>query len=252
MIEYDNHEKINKDWFNFNIGIPIKMYSYNETTAYDILTVDQKILRNCIFTPFTFNNCIIDFKLATIDDFDTETQFYSKSGISIYDLDFSLTLKDIATYSMTHKKNYIPDIVIMLSILYNITLIIGSVRNSAYLFDFSKDITNPTPNRLDNSNTSKNYTRIYCGNTIIVIDLKTGNLEINTKNEVTLNTEKLVLKANKINIGDKNSTHKVILGDIMENLFNTHTHSSPAGGTTGVPVKLLDGSELSTVTKLNK
>lgn len=247
MQSYNNYEKLNRNQSSFTVGIPILGYSNNDSIVYDVITINQVVLRGTKFVPFGYNNLRIDFSLNTIKDFNDNTHYYSSS---LYDLDFLSVLKDITSYSNNNKVNYIPDLVFIVTFDFNISVILGSISSTMTLFDSSAllDTTNPTPTHLDISKDRKDLTRIYIGKSIIVCNHKTGAVSVNTNSSITLNANNVNINAQNITLG-KSSSHKLILGDLFKTLFNTHTHPVPSLGTSGVPTSLMSSTQLSDITK---
>ncbi len=287
-MEYNNYEAYSFSDLRFNYGIPLRSYPMVEVgfpnipvskeIVYDVLTKDRKVLRAVRFIPFAYKNLYIDIKLLTVEDFESQTNFYSSANIyDIDNLDFTRVLLDIASYSSSNQKDYIPEVVMIITFPQNFSLIFGSiVPTMSFLGDRKNiDATNPTPTTLDTSLSSKNYSRILAGNASIVIDNSTGeitisnvggsNISINSSKEVSIISKSDVnikssgniniVDSNSINIGSSNASHPAVLGDTLENQINTfittvynkHTHTV-SGSSTGAPSPSgqgLDGTEKS-------
>lgn len=88
-----------------------------------------------------------------------------------------------------------------------------------------------------------------------------GAVQLNVEGEVEFNfskslkariAEKLIAECSNILLGGEDASQQLILGNIFQQLFNAHTHIGNLSYPTGVPIKPLDGSELSDIAKTKK
>lgn len=81
-----------------------------------------------------------------------------------------------------------------------------------------------------------------------------GRIIINGQTEIDATSPTITITATTavnvtapaINLGASGQTLHALVTDALQALYNTHTHSDPQGGTTGVPNQLITGSHLTT------
>jgi uncharacterized protein involved in type VI secretion and phage assembly len=101
--------------------------------------------------------------------------------------------------------------------------------------------------KLDDKDGEEKVTLTSKGGQSITLDVQSGEITIKA-DTITLDSDTIALDAGTITVGES-ATDRVVLGDKLMELFNTHTHGLVPGATT-IPNQQMDDSQLSSVAKV--
>jgi uncharacterized protein involved in type VI secretion and phage assembly len=74
-----------------------------------------------------------------------------------------------------------------------------------------------------------------------------GNVTVTADGTITLKADKVTVDANQIELG-AGASHPLVFGDVLQQIFNGHTHVVPGAGTSATPLPQLSGA-LSQISK---